>query len=192
VGESDAAQAGVEAGRAAVFLDRDGTIIEEVEYLADPEGVQLLPGAVEGLTLLQEAGFALIVVTNQSGIARGFYSEMEYEAVARKLADLLAVEGLRLDSTRFCPHHPERSGDCLCRKPGTGMHRAAAEDLDLDTTRSFFIGDRIRDLLPALELGGEGILVRTGYGSQEEEDLPPGFRVADDLLQAAQKIVLPS
>ena len=182
-------QAGVETGRAAVFLDRDGTIIEEVAYLADPEGVQLIPGAVEGLTLLQEAGFALVVVTNQSGIARGFYSEMEYEAVTRKLADLLAVEGLRLDSTRFCPHHPERSGDCPCRKPGTGMHRAATEDLGLDTTRSYFIGDRLRDLLPALELGGMGILVRTGYGSQEEEDLPPAFQVADDLLQAARLIV---
>ena len=187
--EREVSQAGAEAGRAAVFLDRDGTIIEEVEYLADPKDVQLIPGAVEGLTLLQEAGFALIVVTNQSGIARGFYSEMEYEAVARKLADLLAVEGLRLDSTRFCPHHPERSGDCPCRKPGTGMHRAATEDLGLDTTRSYFIGDRLRDLLPALELGGKGILVRTGYGSQEEEGLPPAFQVADDLLQAARLIV---
>jgi len=189
VPEREVSQAGAEAGRAAVFLDRDGTIIEEVEYLADPKDVQLIPGAVEGLTLLQEAGFALIVVTNQSGIARGFYSEMEYEAVARKLADLLAVEGLRLDSTRFCPHHPERSGDCPCRKPGTGMHRAATEDLGLDTTRSYFIGDRLRDLLPALELGGKGILVRTGYGSQEEEGLPPAFQVADDLLQAARLIV---
>ena len=175
--------------RPAVFLDRDGTIIEEVKYLADPGGVVLLPGAVEALTLLRKAGFALVVVTNQSGIARGFYTEEDYRAVARQLDDLLLVHSLTLDASHFCAHHPEFSGECFCRKPATGMHRAAALELGLDPSTSFFVGDRVRDLLPALELGGDGILVRTGYGSQEEGDLPDGFRAAEDLLEAACMIV---
>ena len=175
--------------RPAVFLDRDGTIIEEVKYLADPEGVVLIPGAVEALTLLRNAGFALVVVTNQSGIARGFYGLEGYEAVALRVDELLALHDLTLDATYFCPHHPSVSGDCFCRKPATGMHRAAAESLGLDCESSFFVGDRVGDLLPALELGGEGILVRTGYGSGEEGSLPQGFQVAEDLLAAARLII---
>jgi len=175
--------------RPAVFLDRDGTLIEEVKYLSDPEGVVLIPGAVEALTLLRDAGFVLVVVTNQSGIARGLYEVDDYESVAGRLDELLAVHGLRLDATHFCPHHPDISGDCSCRKPATGMHREAAETLGLDSTRSFFVGDRVRDLLPALELGGEGILVRTGYGAQEERDLPETFQAADGLLEAARWVL---
>ena len=175
--------------RPAVFLDRDGTLIEEVGFLADPEGVALIPGAVEALTLLRDAGFVLVVVTNQSGIARGLYGVDDYESVAGRLDELLAVHGLRLDATRFCPHHPDISGDCSCRKPATGMHREAAETLGLDSTRSFFVGDRVTDLLPALELGGEGILVRTGYGAREERDLPEVFQAADGLLEAARWVL---
>jgi D-glycero-D-manno-heptose 1,7-bisphosphate phosphatase len=177
--------------RPAVFLDRDGTIIEEVKYLADPDGVILIPGAVEALDLLLDAGFALVVVTNQSGIARGLYGLTDYEAVARRLDELLAAHGIRLDATRFCPHHPSVSGDCTCRKPATGMHREVAEELGLDPARSFFVGDRVGDLLPALELGGEGILVRTGYGADEESTLPAAFRAADDLLEAVRLILGP-
>jgi D-glycero-D-manno-heptose 1,7-bisphosphate phosphatase len=175
--------------RPAVFLDRDGTIIEEMKYLADPDGIVLIPGAVEALILLRDAGFALVVVTNQSGIARGLYGFEDYEAVARRLDELLATHGLRLAASHFCPHHPDVSGDCFCRKPATGMHRAAAEELGLDPIGSFFVGDRVRDLLPALELGGEGILVRTGYGSEEESALPGVFQVADDLLEAVHMIL---
>jgi D,D-heptose 1,7-bisphosphate phosphatase len=175
--------------RRAVFLDRDGTIIEEVNYLSDPEGVRLIPGAADALALLREAGFALVVVTNQSGIARGYYSVEDYEAVAQRLAEVLGSQGLSLDAVHFCPHHPEVSGDCLCRKPATGMHRAAAEGLGLDASRSYFVGDRVQDLLPALELGGEGVLVRTGFGTEEEGDLPEVFQVADDLLEAARIII---
>jgi len=178
-----------EGGRPAVFLDRDGTIIEEADYLADPEGVVLIPGAVEALTLLRDAGFALVVVTNQSGIARGLYAQEDYEAVARRLDEVLAENGITLDATRFCPHHPDLTGDCGCRKPATGMHLDATEALGLDPSNSWFVGDKLRDLLPALELGGEGILVRTGFGARYEEDLPPVFHVADDLLQAALLIL---
>ena len=187
---NEPADAGADSAlRPAVFLDRDGTIIEEVEYLSDPEGVALLPGAVEALTLLRDAGFALVVVTNQSGIARGLYGVDAYEAVAQRLDELLAAFGVTLDSTHFCPHHPDFSGDCFCRKPATGMYRAAAEELGIDSARSFFVGDRIRDLLPALELGGEGVLVRTGYGSEEEGALPEVFQVVDDLLEATRWIL---
>lgn len=153
--------------RPAVFLDRDGTLIVEREYLADPEGVTLLPGALEALGLLRDAGFMLVVVTNQSGIARGLYGVEEYHAVARRVERLLGSRGIRLDGTYFCPHHPDVTGPCPCRKPATGLFRAAAEDLGLDLAASFFVGDRFRDVLPALELGGTGILVRTGYGAQE-------------------------
>ncbi len=171
--------------RPAVFLDRDGTVVEEVKYLADPARVVLIPGALEALAALRAAGYALVVVTNQSGIARGFFSEEDYHAVARRLDELLAGAGLVLDATHFCPHHPEISGACDCRKPATGLHRKAAEELGLDLTRSYFVGDRVLDLLPALELGGEGILVRTGYGRREEEELPAVFVAVDDLLHAA-------
>jgi D-glycero-D-manno-heptose 1,7-bisphosphate phosphatase len=172
-----------------VFLDRDGTIIKEEKYLADPNGVVLIPGAAEALRLLAEAGFALVVVTNQSGIARGFYSEEDYQAVAGRLDEILQEEGIRLDATRFCPHHPDISGPCSCRKPGTGMHRGAAEELSLDFSASYFIGDRIRDLLPSRELGGKGILVRTGYGLREEESVEEDFWVEDDLLLATRRIL---
>jgi len=172
--------------RPAVFLDRDGTIIQEMEYISDPRDVVLIPGAVEALRLLRDQGFALVLVTNQSGIARGLFTVDDYHAVARRLETLLDEEGVRLDDVRFCPHHPRFTGECPCRKPATGMHRASAEALGLDLQRSHFVGDRITDLLPALELGGEGILVRTGFGRDEEGDLPGTFRVADDLLHAAR------
>lgn len=175
--------------RPAVFLDRDGTIIEEVRYLADPEGVVLIQGAVEALSRMKEAGYALVLVTNQSGIARGFYGVEEYGAVARRLDELLAHHGIVLDAAHFCPHHPDFTGACSCRKPATGMHTSAADDLSLDTSRSYFVGDRIGDLLPAKELGGRGILVRTGYGAAEEPGLPEGFLVADDLLAATDLIL---
>lgn len=174
--------------RPAVFLDRDGTLMEEKDYLADPEGVALLPGAAEALGLLREAGFALVVVTNQSGIARGLYGMEEYRAVARRLEELLEAHGIRLDATYVCPHHPDATGPCECRKPAPGLFRAAAKDLGLDLSRSFFVGDRSRDVLPARELGGTGILVRTGYGAKEESGLEGAFRVEDDLLAAARWI----
>ncbi len=175
--------------RRAVFLDRDGTIIVERGYLADPAGVVLIPGAAEALRRLKGAGLTLVVVTNQSGIDRGLYTLEDYRAVARRLDEILAAENVILDQTRFCPHHPDHSGPCDCRKPGTGMHRTASQELGLDPAGSFFVGDRIGDVLPARELGGEGILVRTGFGAEEEALLEPGFHTEDDLLGAARWIL---
>jgi D-glycero-D-manno-heptose 1,7-bisphosphate phosphatase len=175
--------------RPAAFLDRDGTIIEEKEYLSEPDGVALIAGAAEGLRLLRDAGLALVVVTNQSGIARGLYTLADYQAVARRLDEVLADEGVHLDGTRFCPHHPDETGPCSCRKPATGMYRSAASDLGLDPARSYFIGDRASDVLPSRELGGQGILVRTGFGAGEEAAMGQEFPVVDDLLGAAEWIL---
>jgi D-glycero-D-manno-heptose 1,7-bisphosphate phosphatase len=175
--------------RPAVFLDRDGTVIREREYLADPAGVVLVDGAAGAVAALREAGFAVVIVTNQSGIARGFYSEDDYHAVAARLNELLHGAAAPVDATYYCPHHPDFTGPCDCRKPSLGMYRRAADALGLDPTRSFFVGDRLEDVRPALALGGTGILVRTGYGAEEEERAPPAVAVVDDLPAAALLIL---
>lgn len=175
--------------RRAVFLDRDGTLIQERDYLADPEGVSLLPGVPEALRLLAEGGFALVVVTNQSGIARGLYTLDDYYAVAHRLDADLRRTGVELDATYFCPHHPDLTGPCECRKPNTGMYVQAARDLGLDLSDSFFVGDRQKDVVPAATLGGTGILVRTGYGLEEEVAVGEGTIVVDSLLDAARLIL---
>jgi D-glycero-D-manno-heptose 1,7-bisphosphate phosphatase len=175
--------------RKAVFLDRDGTLIQERDYLADPEGVSLLPGVPEALGLLAGAGFVLVVVTNQSGIARGLYTLDDYHAVAHRLDEELRRTGVELDATYFCPHHPEITGPCECRKPKTGMHVRAARELGLDLPGSYFVGDRQKDVAPAATLGGTGILVRTGYGLEEEPAVDKGTRVVDSLLDAARLVL---
>lgn len=175
--------------RPAVFVDRDGTLIVERSYLADPEGVHLVPGATSALVDLRRAGFALVTVTNQSGIALGLYDPSDYRAVAARVEEVLEAAGAPVDATEHCPHHPEVTGPCECRKPGTGMHRRAAAALGIDLARSYYVGDKVTDVLPALELGGQGILVRTGYGRDHEPSLPEGAWVADDLRAAADRIL---
>jgi D-glycero-D-manno-heptose 1,7-bisphosphate phosphatase len=175
--------------RPAVFIDRDGTLLEECDYLADPERVRFLPGSLDALRRLRAAGFALVLVTNQSGIARGLYSERDYHAVQARVDALLARAGTPLDGTYYCPHHPDFTGPCDCRKPGTGMYRSAKRDLGIALGRSWFVGDKITDVLPAVALGGRGVLVRTGYGRQEERRKPPQAAVVDDLAAAADLIL---
>lgn len=147
------------ARRPAAFLDRDGTLIRDAHFLRDATQVELLPGVTAALRSLRNAGYALVVVTNQSGIARGMLREEDYAATRIRLDELLADAGVRLDASYHCPHHPDVSGPCDCRKPGTGMHRQAAQELNLDLANSLYLGDRWRDVAPALELGGRGILV---------------------------------
>lgn len=175
--------------RAAVFLDRDGTVIVDADYLADPERVVLVPGAADAIRRLKEAGLAVVIVTNQSGIARGLYREADYHAVAERLDRVLAAAGASVDGTYWCPHHPDFGPPCGCRKPATGMYVRAAAELDLDPAASWFIGDKPTDLLPAVALGGRGILVRTGFGRESESRLPPGCAVADDLPAAADAVL---
>jgi D-glycero-D-manno-heptose 1,7-bisphosphate phosphatase len=172
----------------AVFLDRDGTIMVEAHYPSDPESVLLLPGALEALRRLRAAGFALVLVTNQSGIARGLYSEEDFRSVQARLETLLDEGGVRLDAVLFCPHHPDFTGPCDCRKPGLGMYRQAEAELELDLAASIYVGDRVRDALPALQTGGAGYLVRTGHGADEAELAPAGIEVIDDLKALARII----
>lgn len=172
--------------RPAAFLDRDGTIIREREYLSDPAQVELLPGAARALRALRDAGYALVVVTNQSGIARGLYALEDYHAVDRRFRDLLVAQGAAPDAVYFCPHHPDFSGPCACRKPGTALYLQAAEELGLDLARSIWIGDRVSDVAAAATLGGRAILVRTGYGAAEETRAPAGVHVVNDLPEAAR------
>lgn len=148
-----------DARRKAAFLDRDGTLIHDEHYLRDPALVRLIDGVPAALRSLAETGYALIVVTNQSGIARGLISADEYEAVRARLDALLATEGITLDATFHCPHEPSISGACECRKPGTLLYRQAIAQFNLDASRSVFIGDRWRDVAPGLALGGRSILV---------------------------------
>lgn len=173
----------------AVFLDRDGTIVSERYYLADPDRVELIPGAAAALRRFAAAGYKLVVVTNQSGIARGLYTLSEFEAVQRRIAQLLEAEDVALDGVYLCPHHPDFTGPCVCRKPGLALYRQAAEDLGIDFGHAVFIGDRLKDVLPAKKLGGRAILVRTGYGTGQERDAPPAIDVADDVGAAASLIL---
>lgn len=143
----------------AAFLDRDGTLIHDAHYLRDPALVQLIDGVPSALRRLADAGFALIVVTNQSGIARGLLTESDYEAVRARLDALLAADGITLTASLHCPHEPSVSGPCECRKPGTLLYRRAAAAHTVDFARSVFIGDRWRDVAPARALGGRGFLV---------------------------------
>jgi histidinol-phosphate phosphatase family protein len=145
--------------RGAAFLDRDGTIIDDAHYIAKPELVRLRPGAADAIAALNRAAIPVIVVTNQSGMARGLISDGDYRRVEARLAELLAGEGARIDATYVCPHHPEFDRACDCRKPGTLLFRRAAEDYHLDLTRSIYIGDRWRDVQPGIVLGGRPILI---------------------------------
>jgi D-glycero-D-manno-heptose 1,7-bisphosphate phosphatase len=177
----------------AIFLDRDGTINREIEYLARPKQLELLPGAAEGMRRLQEAGYRLVIVTNQAGVARGYFSEADVRAVHERLREILRAQGVEIDAIYYCPHHPEGQGAyrqaCSCRKPGTGMHLQAAQDLNLDLAQCVVIGDKVTDLLPGIELGCRTVLVRTGYGQSLLDegalDNVPVDHVADDLLDAS-------
>jgi len=154
--------------RGAAFLDRDGTIIRDMSYIARPEDVHLLPGAAQAIRELNRAGIPVIVVTNQSGIARGLLTVADYDAVRAEMERQLAAEGGRIDASYFCPHHPDFRGPCECRKPGTLMYRQAAAEHGLDLEASHYIGDRWRDVAPALALGGQGILVPSAATPDEE------------------------
>jgi D-glycero-D-manno-heptose 1,7-bisphosphate phosphatase len=177
------------AGKLAVFLDRDGTIIQDLRYLHDPAQVRVLPGAAQAIKRLNERNVLAIVVTNQSGIARGLLSEGEYRAGERRLDFLLHEEGARIDAHYFCPHLPEVSGPCDCRKPGLLLYQQAAKRFGIDLGRSWWVGDRARDVLPATALGGHGILVLTGAGTLEASAGLGALQQAADLAEAVDRIM---
>ncbi|CAA6605034.1 D-glycero-beta-D-manno-heptose-1,7-bisphosphate 7-phosphatase [Rhodospirillaceae bacterium LM-1] len=173
--------------RRFALIDRDGTINVERDYLSDPNDLELIPGAAQGLRKLQGLGLGLAVVTNQSGIARGYFSRETLKTIHQRLQDMLASEGIRLDGLYFCPHGPDE--DCQCRKPLPGMAFQAAKDLNFDLREAFVIGDKAADVDLGKAVGAASILVRTGYGRQHEAKCRPDH-VADDLLAAAQWIAL--
>jgi formyltetrahydrofolate-dependent phosphoribosylglycinamide formyltransferase len=177
------------SGRRAVFLDRDGTIIEDTGYLADPAAVRLLPGAAAAITRLNAAGLAAVVVTNQSGIARGLLDEARYSAVARRLDELLAADGARLEGHYHCPHHPDFTGPCDCRKPGPLLYRRAGEEHDLDLAGSWWVGDRLRDVVPAEHFGGRGLLVGRLPEAERSAAEAMRFPAVRDLSAAADIIL---
>ena len=182
------------AQRRAVFLDRDGTINVEVNYLSQVEDFHFIPGAPWALKRLKDAGFLLVVVTNQSGIGRGYYDEAALETIHDHMHADLAHYGASLDACYFCPHHPEHAiGDyrreCGCRKPLPGMLQQAARDLDIDLASSFMIGDKLMDVEAGLAAGCTPLLVLTGYGSANLDRLPEGVKAYPDLLAAAEAIL---
>lgn len=176
--------------RRAAFLDRDGTILVDPAYLHEPERVRFLPGSAEAIHRLNAAGFAVVTVTNQSGIARGMYDEAAYRAVQRRLVELLATHDARLDGQYFCPHYPGVSGPCDCRKPGLKMFLEAQQALGIDFAASFWVGDRLSDVEPARALGGRAFLVETGRGAEHREGARVlGVPVMADLAAAVEQIV---
>ena len=170
-----------------VLLDRDGTIIEERHHLSDPNQVELIQGVTLGLRRLQELGFGLLVVTNQSGIGRGFFDEGRLERIHRHMCELLERGGVMLDGIYYCPHVPE--DECQCRKPGTELVRRAAQRYRFDPKAAFVVGDKDIDIKLGTNLGATTFLVRTGYGAQCEtaDSVIPDY-VVDDVAAAAAMI----
>ncbi len=167
----------------AVFFDRDGTLMEDTGYVSDPALVSLLPGALEALPALKKAGFRLVLITNQSGIGRGYFTVADYEAVHIRFVELLGADPF--DGVYFCPDHPDTASDR--RKPAPGMLLEAARDLDLDLAHSWMIGDRESDLLAGRAAGTRSILVRSGIGAHAPTT--HADFVAKDLAEAAAFIL---
>lgn len=176
--------AGGSARRSAVFLDRDGTVMEDRGYLSDPEGVRLLPGVSDALRRLRDAGFLLVIVTNQSGVARGLFDRACVDRVNARLRRQLQVEGVEIDGVYVCPHGPD--ADCACRKPAPGLLMEAARDLDIDLARSYMVGDKDSDAEAGREAGCRSILLATSG-----DDTGAGIAEARvrDLLEAAVRIL---
>ncbi|MEN8183334.1 MAG: HAD family hydrolase [Myxococcota bacterium] len=170
-----------------VFLDRDGTLTEDRGYTHRLEDYALLPGVLDGLRRLADAGFAFAIVTNQSGIARGHFSRAEFDAFQRHLVGDLARQGIVIESTLFCPHPPDAG--CSCRKPAPGLLHRAERELDADLARSWVVGDRAADLALARAAGCQGaVLVLTGEGAVESRGLGIEVLRASDLSEAAHLI----
>jgi len=185
------------AGDPAAFLDRDGTLIEEVGYLNRIDRIALFPWSVDAVRLLNRAGFKVVVITNQAGVARGFFGEEFVREVEGWLAGRMHEGGARIDGFYYCPHHPQGvveayRRDCECRKPRPGMVLKASSDLGLDLARSVVVGDRWLDVELGRAVGARSILVRTGHGQREEHQPPDGVgadAVVENLIEAVSVIL---
>lgn len=185
--------------RPAVFMDRDGTINEQMGYINHLSRFHILPGVPEAIKLLNDNDYLVIIVTNQSGVARGYYPFSLIEEIHTYMRESLKKEGAKIDAVFFCPHYPrgkveEYARECDCRKPKTGMIRKARESFDIDMSRSYMIGDHFTDLEMARNCGLKSIMVKTGYGLGEVDYILPRLDhkpvyVADDLLDAVRWII---
>lgn len=185
-------------GRPAVFLDRDGTINEEVDFVRTADQLALIPGAGSAIRTLNRSGFLTVVISNQSGVARGFLTEEDLMVIHTRLTDELARQDAHLDRIYYCPHHPTEGippyrSVCECRKPAPGMLRAGELELGIDLSRSYVVGDRLGDVLVGQAVGATSILVLTGYGrtaldEASREQVTPDF-VVPSIAEAVQIIV---
>ena len=177
--------------KVAVFFDRDGTLMGDVGWLSDMEKISIYPEAFKAVKMLNNKGIKVIVVTNQSGIARGFFDESFVEAVHERIAEIMESEGAHIDRFYFCPHHPTEGQEeyrkkCNCRKPAAGMLLDAANDFRIDLTKSFVIGDNITDIEMAHNVGAIGILVKTGHGTHHCKKVE---RVEENVLTATKAVL---
>lgn len=184
--------------RKAIFLDRDGTINVEKDYLYKISDFEFLPGAVEALQLLQRDGYLLIIITNQSGIARGFYSEKDFHILNKWMIDELRCKGIVIDKVYYCPHHPEAKIEkyrlsCECRKPGLGMFMQAVKEFDIDLGKSFSIGDKLRDCELCISTSCRGYLISDNEDKGKIEDAKDfqyrNVSYKKNLLECAKEIV---
>ena len=176
----------------AVFLDRDGTIVVHEPYLSSPEQLQLLPNAAEGIRLFKKSGYLVIVITNQSGIARGFFNEERLAVIHKKLMSMLKSEGIEIDDIYYCPHHAEGivesyKVDCDCRKPKPKMLLNAAKEHNIDLTKSLMIGDSAVDMLAGKNAGCTCILIRNAGENAGNIPIADADYVVKDLLEAAKR-----
>ena len=179
--------------KGAFFLDRDGVVIRQVSYLHDPDQVELEKSVPEALRRVHDMGMLAVVVTNQSGVARGMFTREDVKRVHDRIQTLLAAHGERIDGFFTCFHHPDFTGPCACRKPAPGLFLAAAEALDIDLASSFMAGDKFSDLESGRNAGvRQSVLLMTGYGPKYvDRARESGFPVAEDLLCAVNKLVNP-
>jgi D-glycero-D-manno-heptose 1,7-bisphosphate phosphatase len=185
--------------RRAIFLDRDGTVSEEVGYINHVDRLRLLPRTAKAVRKINESDFLAVLVTNQAGVARGYFKEELVRRVHRRLEEMLAQDGAHLDAIYYCPHHPTAGElpyrrDCSCRKPRPGMIETAERDLEIDVPRSFMVGDKHSDIVFAHAVGMKGVLVKTGYGLGEIEGWSGDWteqpdEISDDLLDAVDWIL---
>jgi len=176
----------------AIFLDRDGVINVEVKYLSNPDDFVFEEGSIEGLKLLKQKGFLLIVITNQAAIARGYFNEKILKTIHNKMEKILKEYNVELDAIYYCPHHPEFTGPCICRKPNSGMLLEAQKKFDIDLGNSYVVGDTMSDIEAGKNTGIKTVLVLTGYGKEEQKNnssLQPDF-IYKNLLEFAKNVIL--
>ncbi len=172
----------------AVFLDRDNTVLHDPGFLRNPDLVAMLPGAGTAIARLNAAGIPVVIITNQSGLARGTLSQADYDGVTKRMHALLDAAGAHLDGVYYCPHLPEITGPCTCRKPGPKLYEQAAADLNIDLGRSWYVGDRLTDALAATTFGGMGIVLESGTCA-DQDARERGYHVVKTLEEVATEVI---